>query len=348
MNEEEFKRKYLDYPLKVYDIFKEYYGEDKVDIQGLPDYSKETLDESSLNIFILVYFPEVRVTNEYDRSTVIKDLYVKIKITKEGKLVERFTFNRAKYTVQEWESNYMHSHSRTIYKTNPDIFSTVCTGTGPINNTMSSLKFNYNEDLWRLFCLELDRFTQVESLEGTPYNRLENIGVMSYNVRLKFSSNSLDLFDNLNDVSWINVKSFIEYLINSNVFTFSYYNNSYHLGMSEKDYIIKVSNAFITWYNLNKYYEKYNLSTLLEKGVLIRAYLSHKGELKTGTNCYDSMNTIMTAQGAKVCTFKGKDITLSIVYSNSDNDNTILILNCTFLGNLLMSILNLVNFNYGK
>lgn len=341
MNEEEFKREYLDYPLKVYDIFKEYYGEDKVDIQGLPTYSEE-INKDTINTFILVYFPEVKVTNEENKSIIIKELYVKVRINKKGKLKETFTFNRAKYTVQEWESNYIHSHARTIYKTNPDIFSTVCTGSGPINNTINSLKLNYNEDLWKLFCLELDRYTQVESLEGIPYNRLENIGISDFKVYLDYTYESFYHYNNI-----FNFASFLEYILEYNILEFAYYNKSYYLGMSEKDYIIKVSNAFITWYNKNKYYEKYNLDTLLNKNILFNVFLDNKGELKTRSNINDSIS-FNSSIGKKVCTFKGKEITLSKDTDEYNNDNNILILNPKILGNLLMSILKVVNFNYGR
>ena len=341
MNEEEFKRKYLEYPLKVYDIFKEYYGEDRVDIQGLPAYSEE-VNEDIINTFILVYFPEVKVINEKDKSTIIKELYVKVRINKEGKLKETFTFNRAKYTIQEWESNYMHSHVRTIYKMDPSIFSTVCTGSGPIKNTIDSLKLNYNEDLWGLFCLELDRYTQVESVEGIPYHKLENIGISDFKVRLNYTHESFNLYNNT-----FNFTSFLEYILKSNILRFAYYNNSYYLGMSDKDYILKVSSAFIIWYNKNKYYEKYNLDALLNKNILFEAFLDSKGELKTRCDFNDSVS-FNASIGKKVCTFKGKEITLSKDNDWYNDDNNILILNTKILGNLLISILKVVNFNYGR
>lgn len=341
MNEEEFKRKYLEYPLKVYDIFKEYYGEDRVDIQGLPAYSEE-VNEDIINTFILVYFPEVKVTNEKDKSTIIKELYVKVRINKKGKLKETFTFNRAKYTIQEWESDYMHSHARTIYKIDPSIFSTVCTGSGPIKNTIDSLKLNYNEDLWGLFCLELDRYTQVESVEGIPYHKLENIGISDFKVRLNYIHESFNLYNNT-----FNFTSFLEYILKSNILRFAYYNNSYYLGMSDKDYILKVSSAFIIWYNKNKYYEKYNLDALLNKNILFKAFLDSKGELKTRYDFNYSVS-LNNSIGKKVCTFKGKEITLSKDNDWYNDDNNILILNTKILGNLLISILKVVNFNYGR
>ena len=51
----------------VYEVFKEYYGEDRVDLQN--------------NERILVHFPRVTVTNENDQSVEVTDLYIRTKIT---------------------------------------------------------------------------------------------------------------------------------------------------------------------------------------------------------------------------------------------------------------------------
>ena len=54
-------------------------------------------------------------------------------------------------------------------------FKSPCTGSGPINSTLATLATDYDEGIWQLFCLELDRYVRVESIEGVPYHRLESI-----------------------------------------------------------------------------------------------------------------------------------------------------------------------------
>ena len=64
---------------------------------------------------------------------------------------------------------------RWIYA-QPCIFhQTPCTGRGPINSTLSTLAIGYDEAIWQLLCLELDRYVRVESIDGVPHYRLENI-----------------------------------------------------------------------------------------------------------------------------------------------------------------------------
>ncbi len=114
---------------QIYDIFKDFYGEDKVDLQKLTledfkhqiekNYSVEQLSkwDSTLKLsikanftngFILVYFPTVRVTNEHDRFVDIKDLYVKVPISIDGTMNGRFSLNRANYHIIHMLSGYMH------------------------------------------------------------------------------------------------------------------------------------------------------------------------------------------------------------------------------------------------
>ena len=69
----------------------------------------------------------------------------------------------------------MHSHISSIPFGNFTFFQSPCTGSGPINNTICSLSRDFDANLWRLFCLELSKYVEVESIAGTPYHRLEGL-----------------------------------------------------------------------------------------------------------------------------------------------------------------------------
>ena len=60
------------------------------------------------NIFILVHFPHVRVTNEHDRFVDINHLWAKVKVMYNGTLNGKFTLNRSEYTMLHISSGYMH------------------------------------------------------------------------------------------------------------------------------------------------------------------------------------------------------------------------------------------------
>lgn len=103
----------MERPRRVYEIFCDYFGEDKVDMQGF-----KTLEQYILNgggsitffsgIFLLVWFPEVTVTNENNRSVDIQDLYMKVPIGADGSMNGSPTMNRATYPLDQFLSDYMH------------------------------------------------------------------------------------------------------------------------------------------------------------------------------------------------------------------------------------------------
>lgn len=137
-------------PLNIYEIFKGFFGEDFVDIQtclgrGLSsfkeylftkicdesyiikgatdedynlsfDVTKEQLVElegiaKNRRFIIYVWWPRVTVTNEYNKSVNIQDLYAKIEIQGDGTIpyeCNGFRLNRATYTREQFMSNYMH------------------------------------------------------------------------------------------------------------------------------------------------------------------------------------------------------------------------------------------------
>ena len=162
---EELYNSLMDRPLRVLNIFNDFFGEDKVDMQGywsldkfkswmnieplftyIPDgnivsmnrndwniyetqaitdlpedqvekavnmltstMAKERIGNAKFsNIFILVHFPHVRVTNEHDRFVDINHLWAKVKVMYDGTLNGGFTLNRSEYTMLHISSGYMH------------------------------------------------------------------------------------------------------------------------------------------------------------------------------------------------------------------------------------------------
>ena len=122
---------------------------------------------------IVVHFPEVTVTNENHKSIIIYDLYAKVCINGLGNLCSGPLFNRATYPYIQMVRGYMHSHINGIV-TN-EHFTSSCLGSGPIYRTINSLRMECEEGLWKLYCLELEKYVHVESLHGVPYHRLENV-----------------------------------------------------------------------------------------------------------------------------------------------------------------------------
>ena len=196
MSNTKLHKELMEKPLKVYEIFKDFFGENLVDLQGFPDLIPESpaLGESGYSGYIIVRFPHVTVTNEHERSVDIREVYVKLKIDHTGSLIGKFQLSRAHFPMSHIRSNYAHSHIPGIPSLDSP-FLDPCLGSGPINNTINSLNVDFDEDLWNLFCLELQKYVGTESVSGVPYRYLEHIGVdrfsssvNTFNICFKFFS----------------------------------------------------------------------------------------------------------------------------------------------------------------
>lgn len=392
---------------EIKEIFEDYYGEDKIDLQGycsLEEFSKSILIhsiytlipkflydanftilgkenpntplenitnneviDSVFNIlmssydhvrrliipnkcFILIYFPEVKVTNEYDKFVFIKDLYTKVVINTDGTCVGTFTLNRSTYSTDHIISDYMHSHINGIPVNNVSEFKNPCLGTGPIRNTLSSLSINYDKSLWQLLCLEIDKYVHTESISGIPYRRLESIGINSSSYNCNADYNYTTFIGYISYEKYNNIiKEFIKYLIKSRKLKFSYIIDNFVIGMSYLEYIITVSNEFITWYNDNFNENKYSIdfNTLVAEGI-INSYIIHNNKIYTSSG----INHVLTHRnniGKVVCRFKGKDILFNITDTTNENtDNSVTLLNFSISNFILSKIIQVLNYKYGR
>ena len=403
---EELYNSLMDKPFRVLSIFNDFFGEDKVDMQGylsldefkswmnieplstyipnsnivsmdnndwsmyrtqtitdLPEDQVEKVVNGLTNIivkeiignvgfndiFILVHFPHVRVTNEHNRFVDINHLWAKIKVMWDGTMSGRFTLNRSEYTLLHFRSHYMHSHISSIPKTDFTQFQTPCTGRGPINGTISTLNRDYDEDMWNMFCLELSKYVTVESVAGRPYHYLENLGTRDMQVgEDKFITY---LFPNycVNNILSDKLKEFVRYFINSKKLKFNYVNGSYSIGMSFIEFIVLISNEFIKWYN--DQFNKGELTTKFEdlkKHGILRECIIDNGKIYYDRNI-NNTNNYAQYIGKQVCMFKGKEITVDITdITRVENENKSIILDTQTALYILTTILKVLNYRYGR
>lgn len=361
MTEQEIKTLYeevMEYPNKILEIFNDFYGEENVDMQGFPTFdsfcdrvkrdtfSREYLREEYVG-FILVHFPEVKITNESDRFVICKHFYVKVGIKASGKSVGYFGINRSEYQKSHLLSDYMHSHICGIPKTDFTNFLSPCLGSGPIRSTLSTLSISYDESIWKLFCLELEKYMGTESLNGGPYRRLENIGKSNKNI-VTVSTFSMNDSLNTGALESSEILEFIRYFINRKLLTFNYINNSYSIAMSYKDFSILVSNEFIEWYN-NKYANAelpYTYSTLLSTGTLKKCIIKNN-EIQYFGHSSNISNS--RYEGKRICTFKGDIIRIHVVEDYEEEpDNMTVLLNSSIINQIAKAILSVVNYKYGR
>lgn len=192
-------------------IFISYFGEERIDIK------KVNLGR----LTIWIHFPQITITNSYNRKHIIKDLYVEYSFNpSEGRLIEGPKYMRATISNLEYGAAYIHSHCSSSFSDFLSITNSiprklqsciykaygVCTGSGPINNTMGLLstmvgfdnttRIKYTDSMYKTLlttlCLETDRIVRWESIEGGPYRLIANIKSSSgdsnnerYEVRLQ-------------------------------------------------------------------------------------------------------------------------------------------------------------------
>lgn len=374
-------------PLNIYDIFKGFFGEDFVDMQ-LENLSSikeflfakicneasikkgnteedfnisfevsakqlEELEETLENrrFLIYVWWPHVTVTNEYDKSVNIQDLYAEIEIQNDGTIpyeYHGFKLNRATYTREQFLSNYMHSHINSIPKNNFTEFKRPCLGRGPIRSTIGTLKNDYDEATWMLFCQELSMYVTVESISGGPYHRMETIGnksqIPSY-IGYSFSHASNMVFLSLftND----NLEEFIQYYLKYGHLSLRYINNTFTWGMPYYEYIIDISNSFIDFYN--KYFSTtaQNLNNCFIRGLLRQVVVANGKFYTEDGDSTSYVNNLNNYQNKLVLAFKGKEIRTTIIDNEQNNESTLTtVISSRLAMYILQKILRTINFRY--
>lgn len=299
--------------------------------------------------FILVHFPRTTVTNEYDRSTVVKNLYIKVPLLSSGAENGMFTMNRSEYTIAEMYSNYMHSHASGIPTSNFREFTHCCLGSGPLNSTQATLNTGFDEDRWNIFCLEISKYVEVESIAGTPYHRLENIGMrnsvvgmgrLSYTHEMYLSSRTRARVMQL-------LTDFFSYYLDNNNLTFSYRNGIYSLGMSYVDYLISISNSFIEWVNSNHTKNPQLITPEVVLPVIGEYIVSGDMVYERSGDCTDLLNRCRDYIGQQICTFKGNSVTVTIAGVGS-TENAVRLLKPALASLLLYRILRTINYRYGR
>ena len=371
MTTDELKNKYLT-PTEsvniVYNIFKDFFNEVRVDLQVTKDFKKgldcilEHADEETLNnlsnynlnttldiadfinsyttrvpFYIFVHFPDVTITNEHNDSINIKDLYARIPIYWNGTLNHRFEMIVTTYTRTLFNAEYCHSHLHHLYGNKP-VFDFPCLGTGPLVETCNVLTSNFTEDNWRLFCVELSRYVTVESLLGTPYYRMTDITGKSSDKPIKVCNNPNYIWDHKE----LLVET-IYNLVSKKLLNFKYVNGEYNFANSEAELIRIISNEFIAIYN-DKFNKKEVDETLLQ--------LENRDFIKKVKYYNDNYYYIGSVRNKIpsddiLFTFKGKDIK-TVITEDITNVRQIYILNPDKISYIATKLLEFININYGK
>lgn len=248
------------------------------------------------------------------------------------------------------------SHVLGINTSNFSDFLTPCTGDGPINATIGGLNREFDEDIWQLFCSELEDFTQVESLAGIPYMKLESIGAdQSSGVTQKFFYVIRGLYGKIarplyefRSVDLGIIPDFTRYLLKNVSLPMEYSNGTYCLGMSYYDATILISNKFIEWFNLedNPYRRLHDFQYLKDTNIL-GEYMVVDGKICT-IRTTRNPNNYRDYEGKLVCNFKGREIRLHIDNTSSSEQHSAILLKENVIRDIVSAICKVVNLRYGR
>ena len=364
---------------EVYEVFKSFFGEEFTDLQGIPsDEDVELLIGSfvgkgcyktSENTWeipdtilkgitlskkdIIVWWPSVTVTNEYNNSITVKDLYAKIEVTPEGSIPYEntgFQLTRATFSHSQFDVGYIHSHISKWY--GEDLkFRNPCLGTGPIRQTILDLKNESDEIKWMLFCQELSVYVTVESLKGGPYIRMESVGAgLEHSKYRGYKEVESRLFMELHYTSTqteeefkLFLRKFTFYYLQYGNLRINYNGGEFKVGMPYYDFMIDISNAFINWYN-----EGGGAGLPIDKPLLIENVQVSQGKFYR----VDSISHKDPAlfEGNHLLYFKGRDITIHIETPTEEEEGKFA---CTLLKQeiamyILYKIFLVINYRYSN
>ena len=324
--------------LNVYEIFQNFFGEQFTDLQTNGGY------------YILVWWPTVTVTNDNNKSVIIKDLYARIQVTSEGKIPYEnrgFMLNRTTFSSEQWASGYLHSHIPRIYHQERPGWANPCLGRGPINNTIMDLKNDYEEAVWMLFCQELALYVTVESLAGGPYIRMEEIGaskvLKDFTKFTQVENIPYSFTRQLNDGEFNGMlKEFILWYLQHGHLKFDYSQERFKCGLPYYDFMIDISNSFIEWFNLFGTRER--LQILYQDGIILEVKVAQSKFYKNTTA--DPINTA-NVEGRPVLQFKEDMKNLHIEPPVTESNSYITtLLHHDLAMYILGRILRIINYRY--
>ena len=293
---------------------------------------------------ILLHFPKRTITNEAGHSIDIFDLFVRIPICDDGSFTTRFRYLRTSYTMAQIDRGYLHSHCPGFGYTSMDIlhWEDVCTGSGPINDTMARMNSqgpNMDPIVAGLFFWELDKIIGIESEVGGPYQHLDNVGKQESYV---------PNYSNIGRVSDPLPKDFIESYLSTDRFKVVFQNGGYCLSTSFLEWRVDFTDYLIHWANC--------MQTFFHRNVLLRRWLQpvvimNNREVEPMEQLSQDARNFIQSLGDEfhMVTFKGKDFCFKVTDSlDMTETKNVLLVRRDIATETLYTFLQILNYRYGK
>jgi hypothetical protein len=245
----------------------------------------------------------------------------------------------------------MHSHAHSgITKTSRD-WRSMCLGSGPLVTTTHTLKNNYDLDIWRLFCIELDEYLKVESIAGVPYIRMNRVGnnnnLYAYNITNSGHHNIQYTIHQYSPLFKDFLKLFI-LKICSNEHYFSFRDNDIHLAINNEQFAIVISKYFIKYCNCRNKETEVNIDSIISN-FMVKVQRDVSGVLKYFRQINLSNYTDELQSDTKALTFKGQDKYVKIdTKAETSQNKEIYLLNPDLVSQVLNYLLKVINYGNTK
>lgn len=304
---------------EVKEILEDFFGEERVEVSNYNGTHKQ----------VLIHFPKATVTNEEGQSIDITHLFVKFNVSNTGLFASPLNMIRSEYTRAQATVGYSHSHLHTFGEV--PSFSSPCLGRGPLNHTILSISRTPNEDLWKLFCLELKKFVETESIAGIPYIQLRTVSTRS------LAKYTLLVYEDYSTYT----ENFVKFVASKRPFDFNIVDQKVSVAMSLPQLVITMSNLFIEWCNEHQIdnWVDYLMDGIYKDGVIKipSGYSSHL------------LSQRMRRTGEVLLRFKGRDIVYTITDDEEEEgtENLLKVLKPGFLKACLKELLLRANYLNG-
>jgi len=163
---------------------KDIFGEDRIDVQINQD--NEHMDKKFVEL--IVYFPEITISNSHELSHTMYDIYVKFQfgVRNNIRILLRTGIARTTFSIGELHQHYTFSHCST----DPGYYSSSCCfGSTVLSEiTKNAYKGTLIGNIPSIL-LSFEEYLKWESLEGTPYSYISNISnIEKYKIHNYFNS----------------------------------------------------------------------------------------------------------------------------------------------------------------
>lgn len=158
---------------------------------------------------IIIYFPEITIKNTGDNQHLIRNLFVKLEtnITDDRLIISNILGARGTVSLDEFISSYRHSHLPAT-KNKSFEFSVFCKGSGEINAYLMEFNTSVTEEITLKLLLQLLAYVSHESIEGSPYIKMERIRTCYENNEYVINKSKIDLLKDAIDKYLIHNKDY--------------------------------------------------------------------------------------------------------------------------------------------